>query len=360
MIASYVDHIKALLQQSELGQFHWLMRFADSIIDLLTAPLTGINTRFYWPELLDALAIAAVIFILRERIGGRRFGDFLRFCFPRRMLLHKSTWVDYQIIVANHFFAHSFNILWRFNTAVVTGFLVRELTVVFGPSPHLLRWNTVSLLVYTFLMWAAADLGYYLFHLASHRIQWMWAFHKVHHSAETLTPLTNARFHPVEGVLTGPFQAVTIGLVMAPALYLGVGPVQVVTIFGMNLIAALYRATGIQLHHSHFWISWGPALEHVFISPAQHQIHHSTAPQHWNKNLGANIALWDWIFGTLYVTRGREEITYGLGNGEVQPHPNALAAYLVPFWQAIPWRDRLIQEWRRFLQRPATLPDHRG
>ncbi|HEY6430451.1 MAG TPA: hypothetical protein VIZ17_00585 [Acetobacteraceae bacterium] len=41
MIATYVDHIKALVQQSELGQFHWLVWFSDSMLDFLTSPLTG-------------------------------------------------------------------------------------------------------------------------------------------------------------------------------------------------------------------------------------------------------------------------------------------------------------------------------
>ncbi|HEX5326479.1 MAG TPA: sterol desaturase family protein, partial [Acetobacteraceae bacterium] len=355
MITAYVEHIKLLLHQSELGQFGWLMWFADSTIDFLTSPLTGLRTRSYWPELVVALLIAGAIFVLRERRAGQGVRDFLCYCFPRRMFLHKSTWVDCQLIVLNNFCAGFFNLFWRFNIAFVTAVLISGLTHVFGPSPHLLRWTTATLLLFTALMALADDFGYYLFHLASHRIRWLWAFHKVHHSAETLTVFANVRVHPVEIAITGPFKAVTVGAVMAPAFYLGVGHPEVATILGINLFSALYRATGSQLHHTHIWLSWGRTIEHVLISPAMHQIHHSTAERHWNKNLGGSFALWDWIFGTIYIPHGREEITYGLGNGERQPHPNVLAAYLVPFWEILPGRERLVQEWRRLVQTAPGL-----
>jgi hypothetical protein len=35
--------------------------------------------------------------------------------------------------------------------------------------------------------------------------------------------------------------------------------------------------------------------------PAHHHVHHSANPKHFNKNFGSCLALWDWMFGTLYV-----------------------------------------------------------
>ena len=48
-----------------------------------------------------------------------------------------------------------------------------------------------------------------------HKIPALWEFHKVHHSAEVMTPLTELRQHPVEiivvvnliGLATGPHLA---------------------------------------------------------------------------------------------------------------------------------------------------------
>ncbi|MEM9145890.1 MAG: sterol desaturase family protein, partial [Pseudomonadota bacterium] len=97
---------------------------------------------------------------------------------------------------------------------------------------------------------------------------------------------------------------------------------------------------------SHVWLSYGPVLEHVFISPAQHQIHHSRAVRHHNKNYGEIFAFWDWMFGTLYVPKRHEVLEFGLadaaGRAIEQPHPTLARALFVPFvesWQAIRTRD---------------------
>src|SRR5690606_34693681 len=104
------------------------------------------------------------------------------------------------------------------------------------------------------------------------------------------------------------------------------------TLFGSNVIFALFHLLGSNLRHSHIWWSFGPTLSRILISPAQHQIHHSKAPQHWNRNYGEVFALWDWLFGTLYVPGPqREPLEFGIAGTEGQEHDTLLKAYLVPF-----------------------------
>jgi sterol desaturase/sphingolipid hydroxylase (fatty acid hydroxylase superfamily) len=87
-------------------------------------------------------------------------------------------------------------------------------------------------------------------------------------------------------------------------------------------------------HHSHIWLRFGAFWERIFISPAQHQIHHSLNPIHHNKNYGEVLAIWDWIFGTLYVPKSQEVISVGiaddLGNKTPQKHTNMMQALFVP------------------------------
>lgn len=73
----------------------------------------------------------------------------------------------------------------------------------------------------------------------------------------------------------------------------------ILEIAGINAFLVLATLAMANFHHSHIWVSFGPWLEHLIISPAQHQIHHSTRPEHFNKNYGQTLALWDWVFGTL-------------------------------------------------------------
>jgi sterol desaturase/sphingolipid hydroxylase (fatty acid hydroxylase superfamily) len=353
MFTASVEHLQAAVHATILGKTPRIEWFIDRVIDFVTSPLTGLRTRSYWPELVAGLLIAFAVFLLRPQQGRRSPRSFWTFCFPAAMWRHRSTWIDWQIIVVNQFLARSFNLTWRINGALLAGFVVSALTAIFGPSPHLVAWSTTTLVLYTVLFGLADDFGYYLFHLASHRIPALWAFHKVHHSAETLTVLANVRAHPVEYAVLGPAKALTTSLVLGPALYLGTGEANLVDIMGMNLMAVLYCVLGTQLHHSHIWISWGRTVEHVLISPAMHQIHHSTAPRHWNRNMGGNFALWDWMFGTLYIPHGREDLRFGLGDGVPQPHPNVVAAYVLPFWEILP--ERLRQALRRRYERLSPL-----
>ncbi|MGB8043961.1 MAG: sterol desaturase family protein, partial [Pseudolabrys sp.] len=112
-----------------------------------------------------------------------------------------------------------------------------------------------------------------------------------------------------------------------------------------NIILVLFIHAYVHLQHSHMWISFRGVLGRVFVSPAHHQVHHSSNPKHFNKNFGSCLALWDWMFGTLYVPqKTRELLTFGFGDqpnahtvkGElVDPLLNA-AGHLKPLWQKRP------------------------
>ena len=79
----------------------------------------------------------------------------------------------------------------------------------------------------------------------------------------------------------------------------------------------------------------------IFISPAHHEVHHSGDPKHFNKNFGSCLALWDWMFGTLYVpAKEREKLTFGFPDhadahtfkGEVVAPLVYADGYLKPLW----------------------------
>ena len=84
------------------------------------------------------------------------------------------------------------------------------------------------------------------------------------------------------------------------------------------------------LRHSHVWLSYGVVLNHIFISPAQHQIHHSQRPDQFGKNVGYALAIWDWLFGTLYVPKGRETFSFGLGDSSELAYHSLRGMYLKP------------------------------
>src|SRR5262245_13168877 len=92
----------------------------------------------------------------------------------------------------------------------------------------------------------------------------------------------------------------------------------------------------VHLQHSHVWIATTGVLGRVILSPAHHQIHHSDNPLHFDKNFGACLSLWDWLFGTLHMpTRQREKLNFGIGV-RANAHHTAVGSLLVPF--ALAWK----------------------
>jgi sterol desaturase/sphingolipid hydroxylase (fatty acid hydroxylase superfamily) len=166
--------------------------------------------------------------------------------------------------------------------------------------------------------------------MLAHRVPLLWELHKVHHSAEVLTPFTVYRTHPIESILMRGGAAVGVGAVAGLMSFCFRGPISGWQILGVDAIGILWNALGANLRHSHVWLSYGRILEHVLISPAQHQIHHSDQRRHFHKNFGSTLAIWDWIGRSLYVTRGREHLRFGLPPEEQNHRPTVMSAWFAP------------------------------
>jgi sterol desaturase/sphingolipid hydroxylase (fatty acid hydroxylase superfamily) len=103
---------------------------------------------------------------------------------------------------------------------------------------------------------------------------------------------------------------------------------------GNNIVLVLFIHLYVHLQHTHVWIAFRGLLGRLFVSPAHHQIHHSTNPVHFNKNLGSCLAVWDWLFGTLHVpAREREKLSFGVAPVEHGAH-TITGEFLVPFGRA--------------------------
>src|SRR5204862_1659650 len=81
-----------------------------------------------------------------------------------------------------------------------------------------------------------------------------------------------------------------------------------VFMFGFNLVD--------NLRHSPVWLSYGSTVGRWLVSPAHHQLHHSCERQHLGCNRGFELAIWDRLYGTLYVPGMQpEKFRMGLGDG---------------------------------------------
>jgi sterol desaturase/sphingolipid hydroxylase (fatty acid hydroxylase superfamily) len=284
------------------------------------------------PALGGALAFSAFYYVSRRKARGRRASvrGFIRSILPGRILAHPSSLIDMRLWALNAVvFASAYGLLglglffWR--DAVVAG-----LTHAFGPNAPA-RWPAWMILgLATVLQVLAYDLAYWFAHFCFHKIPALWEFHKVHHSAEVMTTLTELRQHPVEIIAFMNLIGFSTGIVFGVMTY-AVGPgVRPFTLLNGNILTMAFLLTYGHLRHSHMWIAFTGVAGRILQSPAHHQLHHSANPAHFDKNLGFALALWDWVFGTLAVpSKTREPIIFGVGE-EARPFRSALDALVAP------------------------------
>lgn len=266
-------------------------------------------------SLLTALIIAAHFFSWRRRKAGRPvvLAVIARALFPRRLLRSRSTRADLKYFVLNVLFLGTL-LGWAIISSVwvssaVNGWLVSS----FGAqSPTTLpTWAVV--VVATVLLFIAFEFAYWFEHALSHAVPLLWEFHKVHHSAEILTPITNARIHPVNALMFMNMVALCVGSMRGVLDFVFGMPVQPLTVVHTNVMFVAFTFLVTHLQHSHVWIAFTGIWGRLLLSPAHHQIHHSTDPRHFNKNFGSSLAIFDWLFGTLYVpSREREALKFGV------------------------------------------------
>jgi sterol desaturase/sphingolipid hydroxylase (fatty acid hydroxylase superfamily) len=329
-----------------MGWVEWLTASATGRI----VATFGLHAPYGPAPLVGALLCSFAYYFWRRRARNRPASakGFVRTIFAGRILLHPSSLLDMKLWALNTLaFAGAYGMLgvsglaWR-NVAVAS------LTALLG-AHELSAWPVWSVLALcTILELLAYEFAYWGAHYLFHAVPSLWEFHKVHHSAEVLTTFTEMRTHPVEIIAFMNAIGAATGLVFGAMTY-AFGPgAHPFTLLNGNIALMAFLITIGHLRHSHMWIPFTGWAGRLFQSPAHHQIHHSDDPKHFNTNLGFSLAVWDWLFGTLYLPRERETIRFGVGARHVD-FASVARLYLLPFRRAL---ERLRPEERS----AAALP----
>ncbi len=280
--------------------------------------------------LASSFFVVAAIYIASRRRARRNFKRFLRYALPMRLFLHRSSLLDYRYYVINGALrALTYGSL-IVGSEVWSRLVITALTGIFGPGgDHAAASYAVTALT-TVVFVLAFDLGYWFCHWLLHRYNFLWEFHKVHHSAEVLNPFTAFRSHPVEDLLSFNMISLATGSAYGAIVYAFGAGAQQFTLLQMNVVMLVYYLTIFHLRHSHVWLPVRGALAYVIQSPAHHQIHHSVEKEHAGKNLGFCLSLWDWIFGTLFIPEEERRFRFGIGQEGLEFNSVA-RLYALPF-----------------------------
>jgi len=281
------------------------------------------HQRVFWIYILSALFIAGVYMWF--------FPATLNEYKNRKIWTHKSALMDYKYFVVVAFIKKVFILSLILSSKDVSLWMILFLQEQFGYTSTLSLSREYVMLLYTLTLFIVGDFTRYLLHRLLHTVPFLWKIHQVHHSAEVLNPLTFYRVHPVENILFGLRYALSAGVVTGVFIYLFGANIGLIEIVGANIFLFVFGLLGSNLRHSHVPLRYGDFFEKVFISPYQHQLHHSISFTH--KNFGGTLAIWDLLFGTLHIEKTQTNIAYG--NQENSSFDTVAQMLFKPFYKEV-------------------------
>ncbi len=248
----------------------------------------------------------------RRKRKGLRARSFLRLLGSRELWTHHSTLLDLQLYLLHGVLILIGYGLFEGSSEAWQAGASGALTALFGQSPTLATPHWIVGGATTLLQVLALEFGYWALHYAFHKVPVMWELHKVHHSAEVMTPLTEWRQHPIEFIAFANVLTLSTGSVFGVMAWLFGKGAEPFTLFQINALLVLHLLTFHHLRHSGVWVAATGWLGRLVHSPAHHQIHHSTDPRHFDSNLGYATSIFDWAFGTLVIPALRQKVSFGV------------------------------------------------
>ncbi len=168
------------------------------------------------------------------------------------------------------------------------------------------------------LCYLGSDILFYWFHRAGHRINFLWAAHATHHSAEELNYAVALR--------TSFTQRAASFLFYWPLALAGFSPKMIIPVVAANLVFQF-------LPHTRVIGKFPKWIDYWLNTPYHHQVHHGANRIYWDKNYGGTFIIWDRLFGTYQDQT--EEVYYG-----ITIHPESWdPTYLNFHWFLVLWND---------------------
>jgi len=133
------------------------------------------------------------------------------------------------------------------------------------------------------------DLAIYAWHFASHKYEFLWRFHKVHHSDKSINVSTGFRFHVFDLMLEILYKCVFV-IVVGVEAYL---------VLAIEIIELFF----VFFHHANIAFPQESLISQFIITPTLHRVHHSSRRSEHDSNYGIVLSAWDQLFGT------RKELT---------------------------------------------------
>ncbi len=167
------------------------------------------------------------------------------------------------------------------------------------------NYSNLSQLIIFFIL---LDFFQWITHVALHRFNFLWQFHKVHHSVEEMGFAAHLRYHWMENIFYKPLK--TIGLMLLG----GFEPEQAYVVHFVAITIG-------HLNHANLKLSYGP-LKYLINNPVMHLYHHAyhlPKEKRHGVNFGLSLSIWDYLFRSNYIPKVNPDERLGFEGMEEFP-----------------------------------------
>ncbi len=230
----------------------------------------------------------------------------LEILFPWRKtqkVIRKDFWLDWFYMYLNFFI---FQIgLFGLYELLGKGFNSFGIT---SSSFILIEKEAMPTWVFILIFFILNDFVQWFTHVLLHKFEFLWKFHKVHHSVKEMGFAAHLRYHWMENLFYKPLKTLVV------MIFVGAEPEQA---FFIHFFAVLIG----HLNHANIKITWGP-LKYIFNNSVMHLYHHvKELPAGMSNgiNFGISLSLWDYIFKTNYIPEDSGTVEIGFEGDEKFP-----------------------------------------
>jgi len=270
-----------VLLETSLGTINWIWR--NIIFDVPWFE------NYFW----GLTIISLIVWVLELRFPWRK----------EQSLLRKGFWLDAFYMYFN-FFMFSIIISGVYallaDNFIAAGMSLDSLILI-----DIYDWPLETQLLVFFVL---SDFLKWVTHRILHRVNFLWRFHRVHHSIKEMGFAGHLRYHWVENILYKPLKILSIMLIG------GFEPEQA-------FIVHFFAISIGHLNHANIKLTYGP-LKYIFNNPVMHLQHHAyhlPKEHRYGVNFGMTLSIWDYMFGTAYLPKTDGNLVIGYPNDEKMP-----------------------------------------
>ena len=235
----------------------------------------------------------------------------LEVAFPWRKnqaLFRKDFWLDVFYMFFNFFLLNLIVLIALSNSAAEVFNDLLGLVGISISSFQLLEINKLPFAARILLFFVVVDFTQWWTHRLLHRFEFLWNFHKVHHSVKQMGFAAHLRYHWMEPIIYNSLRYI---------------PLAIIGGFSAQDVAFVhfFAITIGHLNHANINLNYG-FLKYILNNPKMHIWHHAKElpeERKYGVNFALTLSIWDYLFKTNYIPHSGRDLEIGFEDDENFP-----------------------------------------